>query len=166
MQKHRRDESPPFVSSDKIWPRDAHAEPDLRYTAQSPQNAQPAASSRSCNCHPAHAQHQDVCYQQRGCYRRFVLSENSRKFLAKSRERKAQVRATHVTPRGVDSDERAARRANLRTTLLFASTSAKKPPRKILPALQTLLPHIRKRQFSSLRATHRVPIIQNSRFIP
>jgi hypothetical protein len=29
-----------------------------------------------------------------------------------------------------------------------------------------LLPHIRKRQFSSLRATHRVPIIQNSRFIP
>ncbi len=90
-----------------------------------------------------------------------MLAEDSRKFLAKGRKRKAQTRATHVAPRGADADERSARRANLRARLIISALT-KKSAKAALPALQSLLPLIRKRQFSSLRATHRVPIIQNS----
>src|SRR5580692_8389934 len=90
-----------------------------------------------------------------------MLAEDTGEFLAQSRERKAQASAADVAPRGADADERAACRANLRPGLLLPST-AKKSPQHALPSLQTLLPHIRKRQFSSLRAAHRIPIIQNS----
>src|ERR1700722_9836485 len=161
MQKHRGDESPPFVSLDKIRPWDAHAKPDLRYAAQSPQDAQPAAPSGSRDGHPAHAQHQDIGNQKRGSHRRFVLAEDAGKFLAERREREAQVGAAHMTPRGANADERAARRADLRSRLV-ASASCKKSPYRTLPAPQPPLPLIGKRQFSSLRVTHRVPIIQNS----
>src|SRR5580692_5070913 len=90
-----------------------------------------------------------------------MFAEDSRKLLAKGRERKAQARAADVASRGADADERAARRTNLRTRLIV-SAPAKKSAKAALPALQSPLPLIRKRQFSSLRATHRVPIIQNS----
>jgi len=63
---------------------------------------------------------------------------------------------------GADTDERSARRADLRTRLIV-SAAAKKSPHRVFPALQSPLPLIGKRQFSSLRASHRVPIIQNSK---
>jgi hypothetical protein len=52
-----------------------------------------------------------------------MFAEDSGKLLAESRERKAQVRPAYVASRGADADERAARRANLRTALLLPSSS-------------------------------------------
>ena len=89
-----------------------------------------------------------------------MLAEDSGKSLAKSGERKAQVRAALVAARGADADQCSTSGADLRTRLVV-SAATKESPHRTFPALQPPLPLIGLRQFSSLRAAHRVPIIQN-----
>ena len=91
---------------------------------------------------------------------RFLLAEESGKFFAQCREGKSQARAALVAARRVDSNQRSARRTNLRPRLLLAA--AEESAHRILPFFHAPLPPIRKRQFSSLRPTHRVPIIPKS----
>jgi hypothetical protein len=94
-----------------------------------------------------------------------VVAEYSGEAFAQRRKRKPQVRAALVAARCVDSDQRIAGRTYFRPWLLVAA--AEKSAHGILPFFHPPLPPIGKRQFSSLRPAHRVPIIpKSSRFFP
>src|SRR5882762_6593171 len=65
-----------------------------------------------------------------------------------------------MAARRADSDQRSARGADFRPRLLVAA--AEQSAHRVLPFSRAPLPSIGKRQFSSLRPAHRVPIIPKS----
>src|SRR5713226_7932760 len=159
MQKHGSYKSPPLVF---IKYRVGMACPQAVHglAAHSPEDSKTAASRFAGEGHPADAEHQNVGDQQRRSHGSFLLTEESGKFFAQSREGKPQAGTALVAARRADSDQRSACRAEFRTRRLLAS--AEKSTYCICPFFHAPLPPIRKRQFSSLRPAHRVPIIPKS----
>src|SRR5882724_7256934 len=159
MQKHGRRKPPPLVFIKYRVPM-ACTQTVSRLAAHTPQDFETAASRFVRERHPADAEHQKICDQQRRGHGSFLLAKESGKFLAQGSERKSQARSALVAARRVNSDQRVAGRANFGPRLLVAS--AKKRAQGIFPFFHAPLPPIGKRQFSSLRPAHRVPIIPKS----
>ena len=163
MQKHGSCKPPPLVFIKYRVPM-ARAQTVYRFPAHSPEDSKTAAPCFAGEGHPADAKHQNVCDQQRRRYGSFLLAKESGESLTQRCKRESQARTALVAARHVDSDQRSTRRAYFRARLLVA---AEESAHRIFPFFHAPLPSVGKRQFSSLRPAHRVPIIPKSpRFFP
>src|SRR5258707_14855327 len=119
MQKQGRRTPPPLVFI-KYRVTMASTQRVSRLAAHTPQDFKTAASRFVSERHPTDSEHQKICDQERRGHGSFLLAKESGKFLAQGSERKSQARSALVAARGVDSDQRIARRADFRPRLLVA----------------------------------------------